>query len=97
MVLILPLCAFILSLVLSYYMLRHALRWGVVCLMVLLVIAFAWAIWQGRQAQGWDGIGYAIVAILGCLPAFLGAALGWVLGWLRNRKDRKLVARRTPD
>ena len=96
MVLIFPICAFIIALGLSFLLIRQQMRWAVICLMIGCIAVFAWAIWRGEQAQGWDGIGYAIIAILGCIPAFLGAAVGWLIGWMRNRKERARLAAAPP-
>jgi len=34
---------------------------------------------------GFDGIGYAIVAVLMAAPAILGVLSGGLIGWLRRR------------
>jgi hypothetical protein len=45
------------------------------------------ALWvAGRQAQGWDAIGYAIGAFLLLGPAALGCALGGGVEWLLRRR-----------
>jgi len=46
----------------------------------------AWAIWKGRQMTGFDGIGYAIVAMLMAAPAILGVLIGGAIGWFRRRR-----------
>jgi hypothetical protein len=47
---------------------------------------FGLAIMLGRQHQGWDGIGYVIVAVLLIAPAVLGLGVGVLIGWLRQRR-----------
>ena len=44
---------------------------------------------MGRAAQGWNGMGYAIVALLLAAPVAVGAALGgWLGAALRARRDK---------
>ena len=50
-------------------------------LSVLCGLAMAWALWKGQSAQGWDGLGYGIFAMLMAAPAGLGFALGGAIGW----------------
>lgn len=47
--------------------------------------AFAWVIYLGQQSQGWDGIGYVIVAALVLLPVMGGMIIGAIIGALRLR------------
>jgi hypothetical protein len=42
----------------------------------------------GRQAQGWDGLGYAIGAFFLLGPATLGCALGDGIEWMMRRRRR---------
>ena len=52
-----------------------------------LAALFVWAIVKGRAApSGWDGVGYAIAAILMLAPALIGLGLGAALAWWRGRK-----------
>ncbi len=40
------------------------------------LVAFGLSIFAGQQQQGWDGIGYVIVAALVLLPVIVGMVLG---------------------
>ena len=55
-------------------------------LVVGLIALAAWLIVQGRSHQGFDGIGYAIGAILICAPTAFGLLCGIFLAWRRLRK-----------
>ncbi len=63
---------------------RPGAAWGLVALLAVAVVALILA---GRQAQGFEGLGYAIAAVVMLTPAALGAALGgWLSGWLGGRR-----------
>ena len=85
LVYVLPLTCFILSLVTALFAVKYhkdrAVWITVLCLFGLAV----WAIFQGRQAQGWDGFGYMILAVFIALPAQLGLIVGAVWGRIRGR------------
>ncbi len=85
MVYALPLTCFILSLIAARFAIKYhkdrAVWIAVLCLFGLVV----WAIIQGRQAQGWDGLGYMILAVLIALPAKLGLIAGAIWGAIRAR------------
>ena len=59
---------------------RPGAAWGVAGVLAVAVVALILA---GRQAQGFEGLGYAIAAVVMLTPAALGAALG---GWLGGRR-----------
>jgi hypothetical protein len=64
------------------------LLWGL-CL-ALAGVFFALTI-GGQTRDGWDGIGYIIIAVIVVMPAFLGAVLGGWLGrmqYLRRQKTQ---------
>ncbi|MFZ5962731.1 hypothetical protein ACOXXX_07240 [Thalassococcus sp. BH17M4-6] len=86
MVYALPLVVFVLSLIAARWALLQRLGYTVLAAALLVVGAALWAIWAGRQQTGWDGIGYAIFAVLVCGPVLLGAGVGALLGWLRRRR-----------
>ncbi|MCE8008915.1 hypothetical protein [Aestuariivita sp.] len=56
----------------------------------VLFLAAAFGFWLclhlAQDMQGWDGIGYAIVALLIIVPIAGGAFIGLVMGWLRRRR-----------
>ena len=63
---------------------RPGAAWGLVALLAVAVVALILA---GRQAQGFGGMGYVIVAVVMLSPVALGAALGAALGgWLGGRR-----------
>ncbi|MFN3955204.1 MAG: hypothetical protein ACK4LQ_12195 [Pararhodobacter sp.] len=53
--------------------------------LALLAVA-AGMVLMGRSAGGWDGLAYAILAILMFVPAALGCGLGGLGVWLRRRR-----------
>ena len=67
---------------------RHGIRWAIPVLCLVFLALMVWAIFEGRQAQGWDGIGYAIVALLMAAPALAGTLAGGAIGtWQRHHAD----------
>ena len=52
-----------------------------------LVAVFAFCLVVPKNGQGFEDIGYAIVAVLICLPAALGTLGGLLVGWLRARAN----------
>jgi apolipoprotein N-acyltransferase len=64
--------------------LTRARKWRVLGLCFLAgVVTFGLSIYSGQQKQGWDGIGYVIVAALVVLPAMGGLVIGAGIGALR--------------
>lgn len=86
MIYLIPLVCLVIPMILGYVAVRN--RKGAVVVVVALAAAglAGWALWLGRQAQGWDGIGYAIVAVLMAAPAGLGVLIGAALAWWRHRR-----------
>lgn len=88
MVYVIPLLCFVVPLIAGVLLLRAG-RGVVVWVLVLgLAVVMALAIWKGRQLSGWDGIGYAIVAMLMCAPGILGLLVGSAVGWWQARRAR---------
>lgn len=82
---LLPGGSFLAGLAAGWVLARHWRRGAAWALAAALVAAAVALIGAGRMAQGLDGLGYGIVAILMATPAALGAALG---GWLGGRIRR---------
>ena len=59
---------------------RPGAAWALVGVLVLGVVALILA---GRRAQGFEGVGYAVMALVMLAPAALGVAVG---GWLGGRR-----------
>lgn len=57
---------------------------GFVCL-----AAFGLSIRAGQQQQGWDGIGYVIVAALVLLPVIVGMIAGMAIAVIRAKMWNK--------
>ena len=85
MVYVVPLLAFIIPLIAGVVALRRRQGRAVPVIAGLGAVIMIWAIWQGRQHQGWNAIGYAIVAVLIAAPAILGVLTGAAIGWWRRR------------
>ncbi|MEQ9259142.1 MAG: hypothetical protein RIG84_08580 [Roseovarius sp.] len=89
MVYIVPLFCFVIPLIVGVLAIRAERGWLVALFTVLLALLMAWAIWKGRQMQGWDGMGYAIVAMLMAAPGILGLLLGAAIGWVQRVRARR--------
>ena len=86
MVYVVPLLSLVVPLLGAFAVARRGGAIWVLPWTLALLAGILWAIWQGRQAQGWDGIGHAILAFLVLAPAILGAWIGTALGWWRRRR-----------
>ncbi len=89
MVYVIPLLSFVIPLIVGYVAMRAGMGWLVIALGVGFALLAAWAIWVGRQESGWDGIGYAILAILMATPAGMGVLAGAGLAMWRRRREGK--------
>ena len=69
-------------------------KWLMFSGLVVVLIAMGGLLFlAGQQAQGWDGIGYAIWLALGVMPCLLGVLIGGIIGILRRRaQDKKAEA-----
>ena len=45
------------------------------------VLVFAYCAWVPKTGQGFDDIGYAIIAMLMAMPFGVGTLGGWLIGW----------------
>jgi len=86
MVYVVPILCFVIPLIIGVLAVRHGIGWAVPVLALLLIAVMVWAVWQGRQVRGWDGIGYAILAFLMAAPGALGVLAGGAIGWWRRRR-----------
>lgn len=86
MVYVIPLLCFVIPLILGVVAMRQDMGWVVPLVAVLMAVLMAWAIWTGRQHQGWDAIGYGIFAALMAAPAILGVLIGGGIGWWQRRR-----------
>ncbi|MDF1715612.1 MAG: hypothetical protein P1U75_02900 [Antarcticimicrobium sp.] len=84
MVYVMPLLCFVIPLILGVVAVRNRVGWVVPLAALLLAMLMVWAIWTGRQHQGWDAIGYGIFAALMAAPAILGVLIGGGIGWWRR-------------
>ena len=89
MVYVVPLVCFVIPLIAGVVAMRQNIGWAVPVIAGLAALIMAWAIWHGRQVQGWDGIGYAILAFLMAAPVILGVLTGGAIGWWRRRRARR--------
>lgn len=89
MVYVVPLVCFVIPLIVGVLALRADRGWLVAVFVGLLAMLMAWAIWKGRQMQGWDAMGYAIIAMLMAAPGILGLLAGAGIGWVQRRRAGK--------
>ena len=62
-------------------------RWA--AYLVLTVGVFLYCFLVPKNGQGFEDIGYVIVAFLIAMPATFGLLAGGLMGWLRARRLRK--------
>ena len=87
---IVPLVCFAIPFLAGLILVRKRIKYLVPAFAIGFAILMIWAIYKGQQAQGWDGIGYAILAILMAAPALIGTLVGAAVGlWQRKRRDAK--------
>ena len=79
----------LISLIVSMIAMQKGKAWVPRILAVAAGTVMVWAIVKGQQATGFDGIGYGIIALLMAAPVILGALVGAIIGWVRNRKARR--------
>lgn len=89
MAVLILLASFLLPLVLAYAAVRQRWRWGVPVLLAGFTLVGLWMIWKAETTPGWDGLGYALVALLVCAPGLLGTGCGGLIGWWRNARGRR--------
>ncbi len=89
-----PIAALILPCILTYFIIRAGNRALVIVILLALAASMVWGIWKAQQYTGYDGLGYALFAVLMAAPAILGTLLGWLMGWIANRRTRAGLARR---
>ena len=76
---------FVLGLVAGFVFGRNR-WWGYARLaLALLAAIIAFCLFVPKSGQGFEDIGYMIVAKLICLPDVLGTVSGLLLGWIRAR------------
>jgi len=86
MVYVIPILCLVVPLIAAAVAVRKGLGWVPAAMALILALIMVWAIYEGRKAQGWDGIGYGIVAMLMAAPGLLGVALGSAVGWWQRRR-----------
>ena len=68
---------------------RLGLVWLVALLAVICFGVMVWALIKGEAAQGWDGLGYGIVAMIFAAPTSAGFAAGGAFGWWKWQRKRE--------
>ena len=89
MVYVVPVAIAALSWALAHFLSRHQPNRGLYVLLVLDLVALVTLILKGRAAEGWDGIGYVIFAMLGAAPIAVGLLLGLLSGLYVRRKSSR--------
>ena len=85
---VIPILCFAVPLLVGVFACRRGMVWVIPLLCAVFLALMGWALWQGRQAEGWDGLGYAIVALLMAAPALVGVLAGGALGWWLGRRQQ---------
>lgn len=81
----LPISVFMASLLIATYLGLKG-RWTLVLALVLITAAvFLYCMFIPKEGEGFEDIGYAIVAFLGCVPAGGGLLSGAITAWLMGR------------
>ncbi|MBV7397050.1 hypothetical protein [Mameliella sediminis] len=76
------------SLGIGWVLVRNGLNALTCGLAAALGLAAGWLFYMTEVTPGWDGLGYAIVLMLGALPALAGLAVGALIGrWRRIRAE----------
>lgn len=87
---ILPLVCIAIGVGLGYGLARRG-RYGTIAVLFLAAVGiFLLCIERAEGLSGWDGIGYAIVALLVIIPAAGGLVIGLVIGAVRRWRRRRL-------
>ena len=86
MVYLIPIVCLLVPLVVVMIAMQKDMRWVPGLIVAVCAIIMIWAIVKGQQAQGFDGLGYGIVAVLMAAPAIVGALIGALIGWIRARR-----------
>ncbi|ROU00284.1 hypothetical protein [Histidinibacterium lentulum] len=91
MVYIIPVIGFLIGLGPGFLMARKGQAWAAAVLILVGIAAGVWMVLEGRaQTNGWDGIGYGIVAFLMIAPAVAGVTAGAIWGLVaRSRSGQR--------
>ncbi len=84
MAIALPLIALCLGLIYGLLLIRNRLALVFWLSMLAYLVAFGWAILEGRQQSGFDGIGYGIFAVLMVAPLAAGTLIGAGISLVRR-------------
>lgn len=77
------------GLVVAGFLARFVRVWAGWVLAGFLAVAVVGFILAARSAQGMEGLGHVVLAVIFAAPACLGAVPGTVLGgWMRRRAGR---------
>jgi len=88
MVYVVPVAIAALSWALAHFLSRHQPNRGLYVLLAVDLVALVALILKGRAAEGWDGIGYVIFALLAAAPIAIGLLLGLLTGLYVRRRNR---------
>jgi hypothetical protein len=91
MMYLVPIIAIVLGIALGYVLGHRGRYWYVLAGVGAGAAGFAWCVWQGQRHTGWDGIGYAIFAMLIIMPSVGGLLIGTLAGWVRRLREARAV------
>ena len=87
MTIALPLIALCLGLIYGLLLIRNRLALVFWLSILAYAVAFGWAVIEGRQQTGFDGIGYGIFAVLMVAPLAAGTLIGAGISLVRRSKS----------
>ena len=82
---LLPIITLALMTCIGYFFCRKGQNARVFSILLAIAAVFLFCTLAPKAGEGFDGIGYAIVAFLICLPGGAGLTGGALLGWLVRR------------
>lgn len=81
-----PLLCLVVPLIAAVVAIRKGRGWLPVAMAAGFGLVLVWATIRAAGAQGWDEVGYGLVALTMAAPGLLGVGLGALIAWWQGRK-----------